>query len=87
MSLRSSGFWCDVCNGVMLKEVILGESIQSFKISCSPTPLHAHDECMKLIEPACKAQDETMLPPDSPLGDIIRRVKIHNAQIAAQEGK
>lgn len=84
MSLRSSGLWCDVCNKPFLTEILTGETVQSFKVAASNNTLHTHKVCSELIEPACNAQDETLLPAGSPLGDLIRRVKVHNAKIDSQ---
>ena len=81
MSLRSSGIWCDVCNEVMLAELFLPDrKVNSFKLSCSPNMLHAHDKCIGLVEPACTSEDETLLPP-GPLRELIRKVKEHNSKL------
>jgi hypothetical protein len=80
MSLRSSGFYCDVCNSPMVMEMFLNKPIKGFSLSCSPDKLHAHDKCMELIEPACKAEDPNMLPP-GPLRELLENVKAHNAKL------
>lgn len=81
MSLRPSGFWCDVCNSPMAMEMLLNTPIKSFKLSCSPSEMHFHDKCEPLIKPAVELLDTEKLPSDSPLGDIIRRVIAHNAKL------
>lgn len=86
MSLRPSGVWCDVCNSPMVSEMLTNKPIESFSLSCSPTKMHAHDACVPLIEPAVKAIDGKMLPPGSPLGDLLRRMKAHNST-AKPEGE
>ena len=80
MSLRSSGFWCDVCNKPMVSEMFLNKPIPSFKVTCSPDQMHNHKECEKLITQSVASMDETILPAGSPLGDLLKRVKEHNAK-------
>lgn len=87
MSLRPSGFWCDVCNSPMISEALQNKPIKSFKVSCSPTEMHYHDGCSDLIEQAVGSMDETKLPVGSPLGDLLKRVKEHNARVAHEDCK
>lgn len=80
MSLRQSGLWCDVCNSPMVSEMLTNEPVRAFKVSCSPSEMHAHRNCESLIAPAIEALDETLLPSGSPLGSLIARVRMHNAK-------
>lgn len=81
MSLRPSGFWCDVCNNPMASEMLLNTPIKSFKLSCSKSEMHFHDNCLPLLEKSTSTEDETILPVDSPLGRLIKQVKEHNAKL------
>jgi hypothetical protein len=85
MSLRQSGFWCDVCNSPMVTEMLFNQNIGSFKVACSPTELHYHDKCWEIGKKALMLADDSLLKEDSPLGILIRRVNEHNAGVAKAE--
>ncbi len=76
--------WCDVCNNPFLKEVLTGESVPSFKLSCSPSLLHAHEKCLKTLEKASASEDESLLP-EGPVKTLFRKVKEHNAKLEERQ--
>lgn len=85
MSLRPSGFWCDVCNEPMTTEMLLDKPIRGFKLSCSPTELHTHDNCEELLISACDGPKPDLLK-GGPLKDLLTRVVEHNKKYEEKHG-
>lgn len=75
MSLRSSGFWCDVCNRPMVTEMFLNKDLNGFKPSCTEETLHCHSTCKILVIESTKnpAAPNPSILPDGPLKDLFER--------------
>jgi hypothetical protein len=82
MSLRSSGFWCDICDKPMVTEMLLNQPIKSFTMQHFDAVFHYHEGCRPLLESAIASGDESGLNPGAPVADCIRQIKAHNARAA-----
>ena len=69
----------------MVAEMLLGKAGVGFKMECSPDKMDAHNDCVPKLQAAVDAEDESLLPAGSPVGDLIRRVKEHNASLHGHE--
>lgn len=85
MSLRPSGFWCDICNRPMVVEMFLNRPLNAFNVSCCDDTLHCHVTCQDVLIEATKNPDalNPSILPDGPMKNLLERVIKHNK--AAEE--
>ena len=78
MSLRQSGFYCDICNKAMVTEMMINKRIKSFKMEGFDNTFHYHDSCKPILENVLETGNKELLEKDTPIYECIRQIEEHN---------
>lgn len=81
MSIRSSGYWCDVCNTPIMG-AFFNISPKSFTMPIFDNVFHTHDKkCLELLKQMTEEEKVDCLPDNSPIKIAVLN---HLAKIGAK---